>query len=50
VLRAALESARNEIASSAIKDAFKKAVPTFVDPENINKDAEKSEEMKMTTA
>ena len=50
ILRAALESARNEIASSAIKDAFKKAVPTFVDPENINKDAEKSEEMKMTTA
>lgn len=49
LLRGALESARGEIASPTIKDAFKKAVPTYTDPENVNKDAEKSEEMKMTT-
>ena len=48
LLREALESARGEIASPIIKEAIKKAVPTFVDPHEINRNAEKSEEMKMS--
>ena len=46
----ALEASKKEIASPIIKDAMKKAVPTFVDPEKVNRNAERSEEMKMTNA
>ena len=46
----ALDVSKKEIASPIIKEAMKKAVPTFVDPEKVNKNAERSEEMKMTNA
>ena len=48
ILKDAVERTKSSIASPLIRDAMKKAVPTFVDPEEINKDAEGSEEMKMT--
>ena len=50
MLRDAVEASKGEIAPPLIKEAMKKAVPTFVDPEKVNKHAEKSEEMKMTNA
>ncbi len=46
ILRDAVAATRGEIASPLIKEAMKKAVPTFVDPETVNKNAEKSKEMK----
>ncbi len=48
LLRDAVEASKGEIASPIIKGAMKKAVPTFVDPEKVNRHAERSEEMKMT--
>lgn len=48
VLRDAVAESKGEIASPLIKEAMKKAVPTFVDPEEVNKNAERSKEMKMT--
>ncbi len=48
ILRDAVIESKGEIASPLIKEAMKRAVPTFVDPEEINKDASKSDEMKMT--
>ena len=48
ILKDAVERTKSSIASPLIRDAMKKAVSTFVDPEEINKDAEGSEEMKMT--
>ena len=44
-LAEAVENNKDEIASPNIKDAVKKAVPTFYDPEEINKSASKSHEM-----
>ena len=44
-LKVALEESKNSIASPLIKDAVKRAVPTFVDPEEINRVAEKAREM-----
>ncbi len=46
MLREAVEASKGQIASADIKAAMKRAVPTFVDPEKINKRAERSEEMK----
>lgn len=48
ILRDAVNATKDEIASPLIKLAMKKVVPTFHDPEEVNKDAEKSQEMKMT--
>jgi FlaA1/EpsC-like NDP-sugar epimerase len=48
LLTEAVEACKDEIASPIIKETMQKVVPTFVDPETINKRAEKSEEMKMT--
>ena len=48
ILKDAVESSKGDIASPAIKNAMKAVVPTFVDPEKVNKHAEKSDEMKMT--
>ena len=48
ILREAVESSKTSLASPAIKNAMKAVVPTFVDPEKVNKHAEKSDEMKMT--
>jgi FlaA1/EpsC-like NDP-sugar epimerase len=50
ILVDAVKANKGVIASPEIKKAIKSVVPTFVDPEDINKDAEKSEEMKMTMA
>ena len=47
LLRDAVLDTRGEIASPLIKEAMKKAVPTFRDPEEINKNAYKAPEMKM---
>ena len=46
LLRSAVESAKKEIASSKIRDALRVAVPTFYDPDEINKKASGSDEMK----
>ncbi len=48
LLRDAVAESRSEIASPLIKEAMKKAVPTFVDPETVNKNAARSKEMRMT--
>lgn len=44
-LHNAVEETKNSIASPIINKAIKSAVPTFVDPEEINKDAETAPEM-----
>ena len=49
ILAAAVEQSKTEICSPAIKNAIKKVVPTFREPERVNKHAERSAEMKMTT-
>jgi len=48
ILRAAVEISKNSIDSSAIKEAIYKTVPTFIDPEEVNENAEQSDEMKNT--
>ena len=47
LLHNAVAATKGEIASPVIKAAMKKVVPTFRDPEEINKNAYKSPEMKM---
>ena len=42
----AVEETSDELASEKIVEAMKKAVPTFIDPSEINEKAEKSDEMK----
>ncbi len=42
----AVEDGKNELASPRIKQAIRKAVPTFCDPVTVNQCAETSEEMK----
>ena len=44
-LKAALEKSKSSIASPLIKDAVKRAVPTYVDPEEINRVAHTAQEM-----
>jgi len=46
----AVEEAKGELASPKIKKAIRQAVPTFRDPEQINKKAAAAEEMKMAEA
>ncbi len=46
LLTAAVKDAVHEIASSKVRDAMHKAVPTFREPEEINKTAAASNEMK----
>ena len=50
VLKDAVYSSRNELAADAIKQAMKKAVPTYHEPEEVNRNAEKAEEMKLACA
>ena len=45
ILTDAVKSAEHEIESYAVKKAFKETVPTYYDPEEINKNADESEEM-----
>ena len=49
LLAKAVAHTKSEIASPLIKEAVKVAVPTFVDPEEINKDAETAPEMAEAT-
>ena len=46
MLKAVVEETADELASEKIVVAMKKAVPTFIDPNEINKNAENSDEMK----
>ncbi len=48
ILRDAVAASKGEIASPLIKEAMKKAVPTFVDPETLNKNADSTDEVKNT--
>ena len=47
ILRTAVEEAKNDIHSDKIKKAIIATVPTFCNPEDVNKRANKSDEMKM---
>lgn len=47
ILKKAVEESKHELGSAKVKAAIIATVPTFRDPEVINKRAEKSEEMKM---
>ena len=47
MLTNAVKTAEHEIESDAIKMAFKATVPTYYDPEDVNCNAEKSEEMQV---
>ena len=46
ILRNAVKDSENEIASPKIKNALYRVVPTFCDPNKVNKTAEDAEEMK----
>ena len=46
LLKSAVEQAKHEIASTKIRDAFRAAVPTFYDADEINKTASGADEMK----
>ena len=48
ILKNAVESAKNEIAAVSVKAAMKQVVPTFFEPDEINKKAQDAEEMKLT--
>jgi len=50
VLRRAVEENEFELSSAKITVALKSVVPTFCDPEQVNKTAEESDEMKATVA
>ena len=49
LLARAVAHTKNDIASPLVKEAIKVAVPTFVDPEEINRDAEDAPEMSEAT-
>ena len=49
ILKDAVALAENEIAAESIKEAMMTVVPTFKRPEEINKNAQDSEEMKILT-
>ena len=46
VLRAALEAAEDEIGATSITEAMKSVIPTFRSPDEVNRTAAESEEMK----
>ena len=46
VLRAAVKDAEEEIGAVSIKEAMKSVVPTFRDPEEVNRLAAEANEMK----
>ena len=47
ILKAAVKAAEDELGAVSIRDAMMSVVPTFHLPEEINKDAQKSQEMQM---
>ena len=50
ILRCAVKEAEGEIAPPSVKKAMKAVVPTFREPDEINKDAKDCEEMKLAGA
>ncbi|MBQ5820358.1 MAG: polysaccharide biosynthesis protein [Clostridia bacterium] len=50
ILADAVDASRYDLGSDKIKAAIIKTVPTFVDPDLVNRNAAKSEEMKMAAA
>ena len=48
ILKNAVESAKTQIAAASVKEAMKQVVPTFFEPEEINRKAQHAEEMKLT--
>lgn len=48
ILKNAVEQTKTSVSSPIIKQAMKQVVPTFVEPEDVNKKAHDSAEMKMT--
>ena len=50
LLRDAVRDAEDEIAASSIKAAMKQVVPTFYEPDEINRRAEECQEMKMVSS
>ena len=46
ILKKAVEDASHNLGSDVIKDAIKRTVPTFINPEVVNRTAESSDEMK----
>ncbi len=49
-LKAAVEAEKMNIASGAIREAMKRAVPTFKEPEEVNCEADKAKEMQDASA
>jgi FlaA1/EpsC-like NDP-sugar epimerase len=49
ILRLALAEGENEVESQGIRDAMKRVVPTFFEPEEINSRAQGTEEMKLAS-
>ncbi len=47
MLRAAVSESKDELESDIIKRAMKAAVPTYHDPEEVNRNADSTEEMKL---
>jgi FlaA1/EpsC-like NDP-sugar epimerase len=50
ILSDAVDASRYDLGSDKIKAAIIKTVPTFVDPDLVNRNAAKSEEMKMAAS
>ena len=50
ILLQAVRETEQQVASPKIKSAFKRVVPTFRDPNQLNREAEKTEEMKASRA
>ena len=46
----AVEASKNDVSARLVVDAMKSVVPTYHDPEEVNQNAEKSEEMKEAQA
>ena len=47
MLRAAVSESKDELESDIIKRAMKAVVPTYHDPEEVNRNADSTEEMKL---
>jgi FlaA1/EpsC-like NDP-sugar epimerase len=48
ILLMAVEAASDDVSSTAVRDAIKQVVPTFCEPDAVNRDAHNSREMKNT--
>lgn len=49
ILLDAVEASKGEVASAKIREAMKQVVPTYHDPEEVNRNAEHAAEMEMVT-